>query len=76
MMIDDMSWHTPAKEYIARVCAAEYTQQRAAWKKSARTFRFSPSQYAREMIVCLNTNDEHRFKAMKMLEGYASSIGV
>lgn len=74
-----MNWHTSAKAYLDRLCSAEYAHQRAAHLKRgkrASTFRYAPSEYVRELIDCLDRNDEETFKARKMLEGYASAAGI
>jgi hypothetical protein len=71
-----LDWHTAAKAYLQRLCAAEHAAQRAAWKRSPKAYRYSPSAYANALIDCLNRNDEEGFKARKMLEGYASAAGV
>ncbi len=74
-MSDSTEWHTAAKTYLARLCAAEHAAQRAAHKKAAKSYRYHPSAYVSELIECLNHNDEEGFKARKMLEGYASKLG-
>ena len=40
------------------------------------TFRHTPSQYCQDLVNLLGKNDENGFKALKMLSGYASVIGV
>ena len=72
-------WQTGAQEYLARLGAAEYAAQREAHAKkrrSPKTLRFSPSQYMCDLVELLGNNDEEGFKALKMLQGYASSVGV
>lgn len=76
---DDMEWHIHAKKYLARLGDAEYAQQKKAHLKKGRkesTFRYSPSEYHRELISYLNENDEEAFKVRKMLSGYASAVKV
>ena len=75
-----MDWQTSAQKYLARLCAAEYEQQRAAECKGRKcprkAWRYSPSEYARELVALLGQNDERGFKARKGLEGYNSALGV
>ena len=75
-MKDDTYWHISAQAYLARLGAAEYAAQRKAHKRAASKFRFTPSEYMRELIGYLGTNAEESFKTRKMLEGYSSAIGV
>lgn len=72
---DNTSWHVAAKTYLSRLGAVEYQAQRKAHKGAAKKFRFSPSDYMRDLIVAMGRNDEEGFKAQKMLEGYASTLG-
>jgi hypothetical protein len=74
--MNDLDWHTSANAYLARLGAAEYAAQRSRHKGSPKKFRFSPSQYMTDLIECLNVNDEERFKAIKMLEGYSTPLKV
>ena len=77
MREDDMEWHGPAKAYLKRLGEAEWKSQGCPIPdKYRRERRFCPSQYMRELIECMNRNDQEGFKARKMLEGYASKIGV
>lgn len=69
-----MDWNVAARRYLERLGQAEYQVQRKATR--AKTFRYSPSDYHRDLIDLLNRNDEHGFKALKMLQGYASALGV
>lgn len=72
----DTNWHIAAKAYLTRLSAAEYAAQRKAYKGAAKKFRFVPSDYSRDLIAAMDRNDEEGFKSQKMLEGYASRIGV
>ena len=38
--------------------------------------RYCPSDYVNDLVKLLGQNDEEGFKARKMLEGYASELGV
>jgi len=73
-MTDDTEWHIAANAYLRRLGESEYAAQRSRDKRKA--FRYSPSAYMRDLIDCLNRNDENGFKSRKMLEGYSSSLGV
>jgi hypothetical protein len=75
-MYDDTEWHTSAKAYLDRLCAAEYETQRKKHKGSLKNFRFTPTDYVNNLIQCLNVNDEEAFKAIKMLQGYATVLKV
>ena len=78
-MTDDTEWHTAAKAYLQRLGVAEYQAAMRAHKKAGRrpsTYRHTPSAYMCDLINCLDTDDEERFKAIKMLEGHASAAGV
>lgn len=72
----DMTWHAPAKEYLARLGFAEWQAQnrpmggRGRWAR-----RYQPTVYHTALIGFLNRNDEQGFKALKALEGYASALG-
>lgn len=70
----NLDWHTAAKQYLERLGLAEYRAFLA--RKRRKRDRFSPSDYHRELIGYLNRNDENGFKTLKMLEGYASVLGV
>lgn len=77
--MDDTSWHTAAKAYLARLGQAEYQNAMAAHLKARRkpsTYRHTPSDYQTSLIDCLNRDDEEGFKALKMLQGYSSKVGV
>lgn len=69
------AWDVSAREYLARLGAAEYAafRQTKAGKKA--NARYSPSDYHRDLIELLNRNDESGFKALKMLQGHASALG-
>jgi hypothetical protein len=69
-------WHVAAQVYLKRLGEAEYTAQRKSHKGAAKKFRFFPSDYMRDLIAAMGRNDEEGFKAQKMLEGYASRVGV
>ena len=71
----DLEWHVAAKRYLERLGREEHAQQLAAHLKRRRresTFRYCPSEYHRELIRCLEEDDEERFKAIKGEWGYAS----
>jgi hypothetical protein len=71
------AWQVTARRYLERLGAAEYAQQKAQWLKRGRkatTLRYTPSHYNRDLITCLNTNDEERFKALKGLKGQRSAL--
>jgi hypothetical protein len=74
-----MSWQSSAQEYLQRLASAEYEAGVAAHKKKGRkpnTYRHDPSQYHRDLVDLLSKDDEHGFKALKALQGYASALGV
>lgn len=75
-MNDNMSWHAAAKEYLTRLCREEWIQQGCPVPKRANSRKYIPSDYVRQLVDCLNKNDEERFKAIKSLQGYCSVIGV
>lgn len=75
-MRDDLEWHTAAKDYLDRLCHDEWTAQGRPIPKGKYPCRYAPSDYVRDLIDCLNKNDEDGFKALKMLKGYASAAGV
>ena len=75
----NMEWHSAAKRYLERLGMAEWNSQGRpipSGKRYQFGRRYVPSDYHRELIDCLNRNDEQAFKARKMLEGYASAVGV
>lgn len=76
-MADNMEWHTAAKQYLERLGRAEWIQQgKPMGGKGRYARRYCPSDYHRQLIECLNRNDEMGFKSLKMETGYASAIGV
>lgn len=77
MCAESTNWHIAAKAYLARLGQAEWEQQKRPRGGKGRGARaFQPSDYHRELIECLNQNNEERFKALKALQGYASALGV
>jgi hypothetical protein len=79
MTQDGTEWQTGAMAYLDRLGATEYMAQRAAHEKrraSPKRFCFAPSQYMLDLIEFTKRNDEEGFKARKILEGYASDLGV
>ncbi len=70
----NLDWHSSVKRYLERLGLAEYQAQKLAAK--GKKFRYSPSEYHRELIDLLNKNDEQGFKGLKMLSGFASALGV
>jgi hypothetical protein len=79
-MSDNMNWHSAAKDYLARLGEGEWRAQGCPVPKERKGKlygpRFCPSDYMCSLIDCLNKNDEEAFKALKMLQGYASSVKV
>lgn len=74
-----MNWHNAAKQYLERLGLGEYEEQLAQHVKARRsknTFRYCPTDYHSQLIELLGQDDEEEFKALKMLQGYASGIGV
>ena len=74
-----MNWQLSAKKYLERLGQSEYEQQLNQHLKRGRrksTFRYCPTEYHSQLIECLNKDSEEGFKGLKMLQGYASSIGV
>jgi hypothetical protein len=70
-----LDWQTSCKAYLERLAQAEYLAQKKA-AKGKKTWHYSPSDYHRLLIECLNRNEEEAFKATKGLQGYASALGV
>jgi hypothetical protein len=76
---DRLAWHSTAKRYLERLGMAESREQLARHIKTGRaksTFRYCPSDYHRELIDCLNRNEEGRFKALKLEQGYSSAVAA
>jgi hypothetical protein len=77
--VTDLAWHTAAKVYLARLGMAEWIAQGRP-VPSGRRYQFGrryvPSEYHQDLIGCLNRNDEHGFKGLKLLSGYASAVGL
>lgn len=72
-------WYSAAQAYLARLGQSEYRAGLAAHLKAGRhprTYKHNPSQYHRDLVEFLGKNDEEGFKALKMLQGYASAVGV
>jgi len=67
--------YVACQSYLKHLCAAEYNKQRTMYKGRANKFRYTPSDYVRELITCLDKDDEAAFKALKMLQGYSSALG-
>jgi len=74
--MSNTEWHIAAQKYLARLGEAEWKAQGFPVPKRANSRRFCPSQYMLDLIELMGKNDEEGFKARKMLEGYASEIGV
>ena len=73
----DTLWHTAAQAYLARLGYAEWlTQGSPVPTKRKPHNRFVPSEYMRDLIDCLNRNDENGFKARKMLNGRDTALKV
>ena len=72
-----LSWDIYARQYLGRLAAAEYQAyvRKVPVRKRAR-YRYDPSDYHRALIERLNAGDEAGFKALKLLQGYASALGV
>jgi len=73
------NWQQAAQSYLARLGNAEYAERLHAHKKRgrlAKTYRHNPSEYHRALVELLGQNDEAGFKSLKMLQGYASDLGV
>ena len=74
-----LDWQAPAQFYLQRLAEAEFRAGVSAHKKRGlrpSTYRHNPSQYHRDLVELLGRNDEEGFKALKMLSGYASEVGV
>jgi len=70
-------WQTAAQDYLQRLCHAEWKAQGSPVpEKHNRRWRYCPSEYVNDLVKLLGENDEEGFKARKMLEGYASILGV
>jgi hypothetical protein len=73
------SWWGPAQSYLNRLAMAEYKVALAAHLKRGRkkhTYQHNPSDYHRQLVELLGKDDEEGFKALKMLQGYSSVLGV
>ena len=68
------TWDIAARAYLDRLGAAEYMAFLAGKRKKAD--RYSPSEYHRSLIEMLNADNEEGFKAIKMLRGRDSALGV
>ena len=74
-----MNWHKHAKSYLDRLAQAEYKAQKAQHlkaRRSVKTFRYGPTDYHRDLVDYLTNDNEEAFKALKMLQGYASALKV
>jgi hypothetical protein len=70
-------WQTSAQAYLTRLCHGEWVAQgKPIPNKHNRNRRYCPSDYVNRLVKLLGQNDEEGFKALKMLEGYASVISV
>ena len=75
--MDDTFWHIAAQDYLSRLGREEWIAQGSPIPTKRRPDnRFAPSEYMRELIECLNRNDEEAFKALKMLNGRDSVLRV
>jgi hypothetical protein len=75
METKSLDWQTAAQAYLERLGAAEWKAQGCPIpSKRSRSKRFRPSQYMEELTRLLGENNEEGFKALKMLEGYASAL--
>ena len=73
----DLSWHSAAKRYLERLGHAEWVAQGQPVPRGKRgKQRYIPTDYHRDLIACLDRNDEHGFKSLKLEQGYASALGV
>lgn len=70
-----MEWHTAAKEYLERLCAAEAKSESYFTRKGKKIVRCHPSPYVESLIEHLNKNDEEGFKATKLAHGRYSALG-
>jgi len=68
-------WQPAAQRYLERLASAEYSEQKKR-SKGKKSFRYSPSEYQRDLVEKLGKNDEEGFKVQKMLQGYASVLKV
>jgi hypothetical protein len=75
----DNDWGGAAQAYLARLGRAEweaFRKGRIVRTHSRWPQQFHPSPYHVQLMELLGKNDEEGFKALKMLQGYASAIGV
>lgn len=78
------TWQESAAEYLERLRDSEGSAQVKAYRKTRKgkkdwhliRFRYQPSEYHLDLLEALKADDETRFKSKKMLEGYASELGV
>lgn len=71
-MPNSSNWQSLVQPYMTRLGAAEYAAQKRAAK--GKKFRFSPSEYMRSLISCMDRDDEEGFKSLKLREGYSSAV--
>ncbi len=66
---DPLWWHSAAKAWLDGIANAVFRVQRAEHVKQGRrpnTFRWSPPDWHRQAVSCLNRNDEAGFKAIRL----------
>jgi hypothetical protein len=71
------NWAAPAQSYLARLGLAEYSAgMREHIKRGGRpsTYRYQPTEYHAHLCRLLGADDEHGFKALKLLSGYSSKL--
>lgn len=61
--------------YLNRLGQAEYSKGTAA-HKGKRPYRHAISEYHATLVRLLGDNNEEEFKALKMLQGPHSALGV
>lgn len=71
-MLSASGWQSLVQPYMVRLGAAEYAAQKRAAK--GKKFRFSPSEYMRSLILCMDRDDEEGFKSLKLEQGYSSAV--
>lgn len=78
-------WQLSARRYLERLCKAEtragverFTANRSKYRSLERYWRefHRPSQFLLDLVRRLSANDEEGFKALLLVEGRVSALGV
>lgn len=69
-----MNWHIQARRYLETLGDAEYAAFLATRKRKGD--RYNPTDYHRDLIDFLNSDDEEGFKALKLQRHAYSALGT